>query len=529
MITFHIARWNNTYRSRHPLPAGLSAQWDTGLLQLAEGNGLAQMGDSDEWVLVRRLALSTRMSAEGSQVEAGLAWEQALAKSLRQALDEGGPNVVRYRDRREAVADMVYRAALGDGARAWAWRRMGLISDGALPVTGLRAAAWRALTSEREGIWPLLTRLLFAEARCGAWTALMRALPPEMWRDVLGGCLQTRPYTLSQPLATDDSQHAPGMFDTPGATALLSWVRSQPVLAQRNGETLALLLAALGRIHGLPAGADPAASPAAVLLAARRMLAAFLPLSAPALRRKWPPRDGRDADGARYRKAHGSRARPESEPPRDASAPSSRATATSSESARPEPTGQGITGDDPRAAGQGEASGAAEDMPEPPALPDFAEWQQTSWAGLLFLLHLMPAAGVLSHPYVSAATPVFMWRLALALRVPLDDAAVRAFCGGWLPGAAERSAPGSQWAEADALARRTVGAWELWLAEKAPDLESPRLAAVCRRIGRIRFEPGWIETHLPLDAADARLRRLALDLDPGWLPWLGCVVRICYD
>ena len=25
------------------------------------------------------------------------------------------------------------------------------------------------------------------------------------------------------------------------------------------------------------------------------------------------------------------------------------------------------------------------------------------------------------------------------------------------------------------------------------------------------------------------LRRLGLDLDPGWLPWLGCIVRFAYD
>ena len=65
--------------------------------------------------------------------------------------------------------------------------------------------------------------------------------------------------------------------------------------------------------------------------------------------------------------------------------------------------------------------------------------------------------------------------------------------------------------------------------QSAPDLPVPRLDAVCQRSGRLRFEPGWVELHLPLDGVHTAIRRLGLDLDPGWLPWLGCVVRICYD
>jgi len=42
-------------------------------------------------------------------------------------------------------------------------------------------------------------------------------------------------------------------------------------------------------------------------------------------------------------------------------------------------------------------------------------------------------------------------------------------------------------------------------------------------------EPGWIELVLPLDSVDTSVRRLGLDLDPGWLPWLGRVVKIRYE
>jgi hypothetical protein len=62
----------------------------------------------------------------------------------------------------------------------------------------------------------------------------------------------------------------------------------------------------------------------------------------------------------------------------------------------------------------------------------------------------------------------------------------------------------------------------------------------CWRTGRITARkiiarPGLLSANrtdldlsLPLDEADLRIRRIGLDLDPGWLPWLGRVVRFHY-
>jgi hypothetical protein len=33
---------------------------------------------------------------------------------------------------------------------------------------------------------------------------------------------------------------------------------------------------------------------------------------------------------------------------------------------------------------------------------------------------------------------------------------------------------------------------------------------------------------MPLDSVDLDIRRAGLDLDPGWVPWLGVVVRYRY-
>ena len=54
------------------------------------------------------------------------------------------------------------------------------------------------------------------------------------------------------------------------------------------------------------------------------------------------------------------------------------------------------------------------------------------------------------------------------------------------------------------------------------------LLSVCRRHAVIHADPGWIDVDLRLDEVSVDVRRAGLDLDPGYLPWLGCVVRFRY-
>ena len=55
-----------------------------------------------------------------------------------------------------------------------------------------------------------------------------------------------------------------------------------------------------------------------------------------------------------------------------------------------------------------------------------------------------------------------------------------------------------------------------------------RLSDVARVRGWLQLTDTTLLVRFPLDAADIRLRRLALDSDPGWVPWLGLVVRYRY-
>ena len=48
------------------------------------------------------------------------------------------------------------------------------------------------------------------------------------------------------------------------------------------------------------------------------------------------------------------------------------------------------------------------------------------------------------------------------------------------------------------------------------------------RQGTLFAERGWIDVEMPLSEVDIDIRRAGLDIDPGWIGWLGSVVKFRY-
>lgn len=153
----------------------------------------------------------------------------------------------------------------------------------------------------------------------------------------------------------------------------------------------------------------------------------------------------------------------------------------------------------------------------------------TGRGGLFFLLN------VLNHPGLRAwrgtlHEPHAGWRelVRLALRLELaPDAPLTGFL-----------------AEACALEGEQDPVAKLAGLAKLPARADPVAVdrAVLRHVGdaalralraerpaRVRASPSHVDVHLRLAEVDLELRRGGLDLDPGWLPWLGRVVRFHYD
>ena len=61
------------------------------------------------------------------------------------------------------------------------------------------------------------------------------------------------------------------------------------------------------------------------------------------------------------------------------------------------------------------------------------------------------------------------------------------------------------------------------------DTAEGRLARLLLRPGRLVLTRWSAELIWPLATADIALRRAGWDIDPGWLPWIGRVVRFRYD
>lgn len=167
----------------------------------------------------------------------------------------------------------------------------------------------------------------------------------------------------------------------------------------------------------------------------------------------------------------------------------------------------------------------------------------TSWGGLLFLLPVVAELGI---PASVAAEPgddeiglrpvlYELGRQLLARAAPdtepadAHDPALLAFCG-LSPGSPAPRRPGGPAARRIGLAADSiVAALRERLPELAPDRGDPvLLLSVCRRHAVILADPGWIDVDLRLDEVSVDIRRAGLDINPGYLPWLGCVVRFRY-
>ncbi len=178
----------------------------------------------------------------------------------------------------------------------------------------------------------------------------------------------------------------------------------------------------------------------------------------------------------------------------------------------------------------------------------------TLWAGLPFLLATADDARIpellLADPALTGQPLHWILHQLGQLLVPAapDDPAVMALAG--LPPGAEPPArlgapdnpahdggPGGSAAAAAVAGERAAlaGHATRWATATATRLRRTHLqpfgvvAEMAARRGTVLAQNGWIEVHLGLADVDVDVRRAGLDIDPGWIPWLGTVVRYVYS
>jgi hypothetical protein len=164
----------------------------------------------------------------------------------------------------------------------------------------------------------------------------------------------------------------------------------------------------------------------------------------------------------------------------------------------------------------------AEDEPSQPALqstrmpmrpmPDEAAGIPTQFGGLFFLVPLFGRLGAAEMP------PGAAW---LALRFVLGH--VARGVDDPLPELLAEVVPEDESACWPAAAALALGAHR-----RCRKLTGLGLRAVLRRPARVLLTRTHVEVFLRLADVDVRIRRAALDTDPGWVPWLGRAIAFHY-
>ena len=498
---------------------------------------------------VRRLDVRVGLDLEDEDAVLGGAWADAVVAGLLGALAGGDPDVVHYTGAEQALVDLIASAAVGRVDRAWAWNRAGVRAEGdpdpgsapgAAIVTAVqrhhRQAPDRCLpvllaAMRRVGL-PALHRVLGGagpRAPAGGWSAVAALQTPA---DVPGPAGPgERPDTASRDHLPDGGagpqrRLARELFDRSAFAAAVAKARLRP--DELDAQAWAALVTAESdrSAFGRPDAVDVLRALTALLAGrthqntARGSVATPTGDAAPmgddvpsgaAVSTTEARHD--DVDAAPRDAATGA---PDVAAPGDAAPGDGHPSANAPVAAVP-------TAD-------GDADRAGDD-------PDAVSRSRTRWAGLTFLLALTPAVGVphrvFADPDLAARSlPWVLQAVALTL-LPLagDDPALAAFAGldPAEPSAWDAGPPATavERAAVDRLAERWSAATARAL-DRPPTEAAATVRAVAARHGTVAYSPGWIEVGLALDEVDVDVRMAGLDLDPGWVPWLGCVLRYRY-
>jgi hypothetical protein len=592
MSQLHVRTMRNHYRLRGGDSAALRARLGRvleGVLDEGLDAALARIGiDGEDQICIRRVRAPVRLPAARSDWALATDWSLALADAIELALAGGGANVVRYRSRLHALADFARGVAADDMARAWAWRQLGLLPRGA---TDSLAAADSALVDALELEGGSVAAVLGALAEARLLQRLSARWSAPQWQRLARAALAA--YGMPLRLASgreaetgEDSEDAPQPRALSGTTHV-----AQPLLARAQralaGSALAPLLqrAEQDQIRPLLLLALLAVDPWLLRIAPDRLEPVLIALGRAISRAALGSAHSDASAAADPAPAQGAQPRRERAPAEaargDQRAGGGDAARLDAREAPDEPPGAPTRCDEM----------ASDPVPvAPPAQQvDPRKRGRTQWGGLLFLLRVIGDSGVLDAanepPLAVRSLRWTLHRLALRL-LPLaaNDPAALAFVGlspdavppedepaltNVVSGeACEFSSAGESFPSL-ATARRGGGAGRGQQAGESPSKPSPpsgvrgtdiasdqdaldrcrcalvanlreRLAAgevddaallrqVCARRAEILADPGWIEVRLSLDEVSTTIRRCALDLDPGYLPWLGVVVRFVYE
>jgi hypothetical protein len=485
--------------------------------RLEEGLRLGVEDDGVSLMLIRRLALGrlpggTLRGGEWTpRIEARM---RGLAAGAVHALSPGAAaaEAVFFRSELEALTALAALLAAGERPQGWFWQLAVPVWSGA-GWTAAAPALLRDLLARPAGkvaLARLVVRALHDDTGRALLAPLSEGLVGVLWPEL------ARAEAVSEPLEGDAGAasfpHAAARRAleplSPGAAALLRQLLFEAKGLSSRRHLLATLIVLAQAPHAIAASGVLTATADAVLAIAApaATTAAVAAIAAP------PGHDGGSIAALDTGAPGDVTVRQSTDQTAAPILPSGRVVA------RPEqpqhPARNSPPPDRVPMAGALGAIGAA--LPGGPASWPWDE-RRSAAVGLFLLIRPLALLGLprwLEH-HPDAAAEGFGWALLRAIakrmRVPAEDAL-------WslLPDDVPDTRP-------DAL-----GAWRVGLDRWLRRRTGCRLATVVRRRGWVGGDESSVVARFPLAAADIRLRRLALDVDPGWVPWLGRSVVFVY-
>ena len=538
---------------------------DDGLETAIRRNGFGDAGE----LCIRSVHARVKLKLGETDTDLSAKLALAIAEAIQSEASKAGAGIVYYDSRTHALVDFVGSALSGDFNRAWAWRQMG-ISDLAFAVSAADAArqVLLALAAQPRQATAALAHLagetlLFGRFLEHAPAAQLLDLARSVVEAMGGGAEILAPLALAVP--------ALPALDEPAYRLVGRSRIAQATLAAGAARPPPHALAALAISEAEPAWlGGPVESARARLQAVALILSTPAGAKRPSARTR--PATDETAQGRGSRSAGDDVAQDQQLRPAENEAAQDSLAQTGSASGPPV---AGLeTGPARQAREQAEADaggGARDEAPpglapvagfqggSPPtgpaardavkvrparpiplapgkhALPEVRRRGHTAFGGLLYLIHPAGrlAGRLLSEPRLSERSPRWcLHQLAMALApVPASDPAALAFAG-LLP---DSPPPCEDQPPAGGGEREAIMALRQELLEDVRDrlaryaiAETARLDFVCRRPAEIVADPGWLEVHFPLEDVSTEIRATGLDLDPGWVPWLGLVVRFVY-
>lgn len=466
-----VARLHARYRgaddpTRHRLDRALHALGEGALADALTDEALPRWLTDAHAVCIRRLTATLDLDPAAPTASVGGRWADAIGAALA-ATSAADPDVVVYPTPLDAVADLTGAVVAGSDRRSWALHQVGLLPTDRRPAAADLAAALVAHPALVPGVL----------ARAGT-----RKLPltPAEWLTVAAAFVAAVTGGRRTPVV-----RAPRLAPLPRAAL-------DAAVAALSGTPAPRPSAGRARVAVPDAAFAAAADDGQAVALAALDLAVTDPAAC-------ADPDRLVAVASTARASTGATATPHEE----------------GDDTTIHPDGPGPV-DEARAAAVA-ADDAAELTDSDADVLDASDPEAvaTDRGGVAYLLHLLDGG----------APEVLARACARLTDSPVDDPAVL-LVAGWTGDdvdALHAPADPATRLAVDALVADLDTALDERLA--AADATDVDWASIWARDATIAVQPGWIEVSLPLAAVDVRLRMAGLDLDPGYVWWLGAVVR----